>query len=90
MRIILRLLAVTVCAAVALAAPMPLSSPVKVLAAGGGGATGSEFELLLRGLFEPVVNGPDLGLELVDLDDGVWGKINHLPRRWIPCRRQFL
>ena len=37
---------------------------------------GGEFELLLKGVFAPVETVPDLGLELVDPEDGMWGKIN--------------
>jgi hypothetical protein len=35
---------------------------------------GDSFVVLLQGIYEPVVRGPDLGLSLVDLDDGSYSK----------------
>jgi hypothetical protein len=47
-----------------------------VVEAGGKSAvpTSDPFVILLQGIYEPVVHGPNLGLDLVDLDDGSYSK----------------
>jgi len=37
-------------------------------------ATADSFELLLEGIYEPVVRGPNLGLTQVNLDDGTYAR----------------
>ncbi len=61
------------CAAVVLGALALLSAPAEVRA-DGPDVPGDSFVLLLTGVYEPLVRGPDLGLALVDLDDGTYAK----------------
>ena len=42
------------------------------------------FVVLLKGLYQPVVNGPDLGLSMVDLNDGSYSTTKIYPVRGIP------
>ena len=58
--------------AIALAAL--LSVPGKVSAQDGPAVPADDFVLLLAGIYEPVVQGPDLGLSQVDLSDGSFVK----------------
>jgi hypothetical protein len=46
--------------------------------------------LLLRGRYEPVVNGPDLGLSTVDLNDGSYFKTKIYPVSGIPGQTNVL
>ena len=74
MRNVVRLLSVAAsCAAVVLATFALPSAPAEVRA-DGPNVPGDPFVLLLKGIYEPVVRGPDLGLSLVDLDDGTYAK----------------
>jgi len=42
------------------------------------------FVLLLKGLYQPVVHGPDLGLSMVDVDDGSYSTTKIYPVSGIP------
>src|SRR6201982_4003923 len=42
------------------------------------------FVLLLKGLYQPVAHGPNLGLSVVDLNDGTYSKTKIYPVRGIP------
>jgi hypothetical protein len=53
----------------ALVALSPLVFPGRVLAQGKA-VPDDSFVLLLKGLYQPVVRGPNLGLSTVDLNDG--------------------
>jgi hypothetical protein len=53
----------------ALVAASPLLLPGRVRAQGTA-ALADNFVVLLKGLYEPVVHGPNLGLSAVDLSDG--------------------
>jgi hypothetical protein len=57
----------------ALVAVSPLLFPGRLLAQGRTRHDDS-FVLLLKGLYQPVVHGPDLGLSTVDLSDGSYSK----------------
>jgi hypothetical protein len=46
--------------------------------------------LLLKGLYSPVVNGPDLGLSTVDLSDGSYSTTKIYPVTGIPRHRNVL
>jgi hypothetical protein len=46
--------------------------------------------LLLRGLYTPVVDGPDLGLESVDLDDGSYSTTKIYPVSGVPGHKDVL
>jgi hypothetical protein len=46
--------------------------------------------LLLKGLYKPVVNGPDLGLSTVDLSDGSYSTTKIYPISGIPGHRNVL
>jgi len=77
MRQLLNQLSGVRCAAVLIGASalLPLLAPSKAVADDDKrGARGEPFVLLLHGIYEPVVDGPDLGLSLVDLDDGSYSK----------------
>ena len=52
-----------------------LASPVSVMAE----APDSPFVILLKGLYEPVVQAPNLGLSVVDLSDGSYSKTQIYP-----------
>lgn len=58
-------------AAVALASQLSLTANVS---AQQGPPPGDDFVLLLAGIYEPVLHGPDLGLTQVDLSDGSFVK----------------
>ena len=45
-----------------------LASPGRVMAQAA--VPSNPFVLLLKGIYQPVVHGPNLGLRLVDLNDG--------------------
>lgn len=53
----------------ALVAASPLLFPGRVMAQGKA-APADTFVVLLKGLYQPVVDGPNLGLSAVDLNDG--------------------
>jgi hypothetical protein len=75
MKKIVRLRA-TACAAITVGAfvlAALLSTPAEVRGVGGP-VHGDSFVLLLKGIYEPVVRGPNLGLSLVDLNDGSYSK----------------
>jgi hypothetical protein len=42
----------------------------------GQGVPNDPFVILLKGIYEPVVHGPDLGLSQVNLSDGSYSKTN--------------
>ena len=67
-------------AAVALS---PLAFPGRVMAQGKAKPSDS-FVLLLKGLYQPVVHGPNLGLSVVDLNDGSYSKTKIYPVSGIP------
>ena len=46
--------------------------------------------VLLRGLYQPVVDGPDLGLSKVDLSDGSYSTTKIYPVSGVPGRRNVL
>jgi hypothetical protein len=46
--------------------------------------------LLLRGLYQPVVNGPDLGLSTVDLNDGSYSTTKIYPAMGLPGHTDVL
>ena len=46
--------------------------------------------LLLRGLYKPVVDGPDLGLSMVDLDDGSYSTTKIYPVSGVPGHKDVL
>jgi hypothetical protein len=47
-------------------------------------ANGPSLGLLLRGRYEPVAHGPDLGLSKIDLDDGSYSKNKIYPAFGVP------
>ena len=52
-----------------------LSSPARVIAQGPAVAVPNDsFVLLLKGIYEPVVHAPNLGLSMVNLKDGSYSK----------------
>jgi hypothetical protein len=57
-----------------------LASPVRVMAK----APSDPFVILLKGLYQPVVHGPNLGLSVVDLNDGSYMKTKIFPISGIP------
>jgi hypothetical protein len=57
-----------------------LASPVRAMA----NAPDSPFVILLKGLYEPVVHAPNLGLSAVDLNDGSYSKTKIYPISGIP------
>jgi hypothetical protein len=46
--------------------------------------------LLLKGLYQPVADGPDLGLSTVDLSDGSYSTTKIYPVRGVPGQRDVL
>ena len=62
----------------ALVAASPLLFPGRVRAQGMA-APADPFVVLLKGLYEPVVHGPNLGLSTVDLSDGSYSKTKIYP-----------
>jgi len=67
----------------ALVALSPLVFPGRAMAQGKAVRRDS-FVLLLKGLYQPVVHGPNLGLSVVDLNDGTYSKTKIYPVRGIP------
>jgi hypothetical protein len=61
-----------------------LASPVRVMAK----APSDPFVILLKGLYQPVVHGPNLGLSVVDLSDGSYSKTKIYPISGIPGNAQ--
>ena len=57
-----------------------LASPARVMAK----APNDPFVLLLKGLYEPVVHGPNLGLSVVNLSDGSYSKTKIYPVSGVP------
>lgn len=57
-----------------------LASPVQAMAK----KPSDSFVLLLKGLYEPVVHAPNLGLSVVDLNDGSYSKTKIYPVSGIP------
>ena len=57
-----------------------LASPVRVMAK----AASDPFVVLLKGLYQPVVHAPDLGLSVVDLNDGSYSKTKIYPISGMP------
>jgi hypothetical protein len=62
----------------ALVAASPLLLPGRVRAQGAA-APADTFVILLKGLYQPVVNGPNLGLSAVDLSDGSYSTTKIYP-----------
>jgi hypothetical protein len=67
----------------AIVAASPLLFPGRVRAQGTA-ALADNFVVLLRGLYQPVVNGPNLGLSAVDLSDGSYSKTTIYPVNGTP------
>jgi len=65
-----------------LSAPL-LSAPRRVMAQAQA-VPNDSFVLLLKGVYEPVVAGPDLGLSEVNLSDGSYSKTQIYPVSGIP------
>lgn len=61
-------------ALLAIALGVLLSVPEKASAQEAPPASSDDFVVLLAGFYEPVTNGPDLGLSQVDLSDGSFVK----------------
>jgi len=63
-----------------------LASPGRVMAAQGPAVAvpNESFVLLLKGVYEPVVHAPDLGLSMVNLKDGSYSKTRIYPVSGIP------
>ena len=62
-----------------------LSSPGRVMAQGPAVAVPNDsFVLLLKGVYEPVVHAPNLGLSTVDLKDGSYSKTLIYPVSGVP------
>jgi hypothetical protein len=55
-----------------------------------GGRKLASLVLLLRGLYQPVVDGPDLGLSRVDLSDGSYSTTKIYPVSGVPGHRNVL
>lgn len=67
----------------ALVAASPLLFPGRVRAQGKA-APADPFVVLLKGLYQPVVHGPNLGLSAVDLSDGSYSTTKIYPVRGTP------
>ena len=67
----------------ALAALSPLVFPGRAMAQGKA-VPSDTFVLLLKGLYQPVVHGPNLGLSVVDLNDGSYSTTKIYPVSGIP------
>ena len=67
----------------ALVALSPLVFPGRAMAQGKAVRRDS-FVLLLKGLYQPVVHGPNLGLSVVDLNDGSYSTTKIYPVSGIP------
>jgi hypothetical protein len=50
----------------------------------------ADLVLLLKGLYQPVVNGPDLGLSTVDLSDGSYSTTKIYPVSGVPGHKDVL
>jgi len=61
----------------------PLLFPGRVRAQGKA-APADPFVILLKGLYQPVVHGPNLGLSAVDLSDGSYSTTKIYPRSGTP------
>jgi hypothetical protein len=62
-----------------------LSTPGRVMASGPAVAVPNDsFVLLLKGVYQPVVHAPDLGLSMVNLKDGSYSKTLIYPVSGIP------
>ena len=70
----------------ALVALSPLAFPGRAMAQGKTKPS-DPFVLLLKGLYQPVVHGPNLGLSVVDLNDGTYSKTKIYPVSRIPVIR---
>jgi hypothetical protein len=69
----------------ALVAASPLLFPGRAMAEGKPGQHKDDsFVLLLKGLYQPVVDGPDLGLSTVDLSDGSYSTTKIYPVHGTP------
>ena len=62
----------------ALVALSPLVFPGRAMAQGKAKPS-DPFVLLLKGLYQPVVHGPNLGLSAVDLNDGTYSTTKIYP-----------
>jgi hypothetical protein len=60
-----------------------LAFPGRVMAQGNA-VPDDSFVVLLKGLYQPVVHGPSLGLSMVDLNDGSYSTTKIYPVRGIP------
>ena len=60
-----------------------LSFPGRVMAQGNA-VPDDSFVVLLKGLYQPVVQGPNLGLSMVDLNDGSYSTTKIYPVSGIP------
>src|SRR4249920_808129 len=67
----------------ALVAASPLLFPGRVRAQGTA-AVADTFVILLKGLYQPVVHGPNLGLSTVDLSDGSYSTTKIYPVSGVP------
>ena len=67
----------------ALVAASPLVFPGRVGAQGKAAHTDA-FVILLKGIYRPVVHGPNLGLSMVDLSDGSYSTTKIYPVRGTP------
>ena len=67
----------------ALVAASPLLLPGRVRAQGAV-APADTFVILLKGRYQPVVHGPDLGLSAVDLSDGSYSTTKIYPVSGLP------
>jgi len=72
----------------ALVGASPLLFPGRVRAQGKA-APADSFVVLLQGLYEPVVQGPNLGLSTVDLSDGSYSKTKIYPIRGTPGNKDL-
>jgi hypothetical protein len=62
-----------------------LSSPMRAMAQGPAVAVPNDsFVLLLKGLYKPVVHAPNLGLSMVDLNDGSYSQTLIYPVSGVP------
>ena len=67
----------------ALVALSALAFPGRAMAQGKA-VPSDPFVLLLKGRYQPVVHGPNLGLSVVDLNDGTYSKTKIYPVSGIP------
>ena len=65
-----------------------LSLPGRVMAQGKA-VPNDLFVLLLKGLYHPVVHGPDLGLSVVDLNDGSYSTTKIYPVFGLPGNKNI-